>query len=710
MRTGWREDTNVWGGWGIRPSRGPGAGLGGETTRWGPESLASRSPWGCGALGQAEQPGVARFAATYRALRALPRRVRRALRRKLALSLAEAALLLALGQGPAWAATINVTGSCTLSKAIEAANADSTAGGACDQGSGADTLVLTAGSTHTLTAADPDTTYGRTGLPVVTSVITIAGKGSTIERDGSAPEFRLLAVAPGGDLTLQNLTLQGGHAYFDGVNFPNASGGAVRNEGVLTLTNSTITGNTAAGGGGVLNEGAFTLTNSTLSGNVAYDRGGAVFNRGTVTLTQSTVSGNTASGDAGGGIHIELGSVTVIQSTITGNTAGSRGGGLFNQSTLAVTNSTISGNSASYFGGGVYNYGSGTFTLTNTTISGNSASFYGSGIFNLGALTISTSTLSGNTANCGGGLYTPAGTVSLTNSTVSGNSITYSGGGIDNDGSGTVTLTNSTISGNGADGFGGGVENAGTLTLIHTLVSGNTAGASGPEVDNYYGTVTADAFNLFGHDSDAGTNGFTPTVPTDIVPSEPLGSILDSTLAFNGGPTKTLNLVSGSPAVDAVTSGGCPAIDQRGFVRDVGNCDVGAVEFGASAPPVINSRVTFVPLPDTFSTSTDAAATAAACGPGFVGTFFFQARMTNKSDSPPLAALKASVVMLSNNNLLQTADGGPGGVGAQQTLPQAEDFSDGSLAADGTVDVPFVVCLTNLNSFQLFVNVLGLEE
>jgi hypothetical protein len=72
---------------------------------------------------------VARFAAAYRALRALPRRVRRALRRKLALSLAEFALLLTLGQGPIWAATINVTGSCTLSKAIEAANNDSTAGG-----------------------------------------------------------------------------------------------------------------------------------------------------------------------------------------------------------------------------------------------------------------------------------------------------------------------------------------------------------------------------------------------------------------------------------------------------------------------------------------------------------------------------------------------------------------------------------------------------
>jgi len=169
------------------------------------------------------------------------------------------------------------------------------------------------------------------------------------------------------------------------------------------------------------------------------------------------------------------------------------------------------------------------------------------------------------------------------------------------------------------------------------------------------------------------------------------------------------------PAVQAVHSASCPATDQRGFVRPNSSdssdprCDIGAVEFGASAQDMVNSLVTFVPLPATFSTSTDATTTTAACGPGFAGTFFFQARMTNKSGSPPLAALKASVVTLSNTNLLQTADGGPGGVGAQQTLPQAGEFSDGALAADETLDVPFVVCLTTLDRFLFFVNVLGLE-
>src|SRR5918992_4933102 len=86
----------------------------------------------------------------YTKLQALPRRVRRALERRYARPLASLALLLALGQAPALAATINVDGTtCTLAEAIRSANTDSVQG-SCSAGSGADTLVLGAGSTHTL--------------------------------------------------------------------------------------------------------------------------------------------------------------------------------------------------------------------------------------------------------------------------------------------------------------------------------------------------------------------------------------------------------------------------------------------------------------------------------------------------------------------------------------------------------------------------------
>lgn len=88
---------------------------------------------------------------------------------------------------PAGAANINVGGGCTLVNAIVAANLD-TASGGCAAGSGADTLILQAGSTHTLTTVN-NSERGPTGLPVIASDITIQGNGSTITRAPGRPTF-----------------------------------------------------------------------------------------------------------------------------------------------------------------------------------------------------------------------------------------------------------------------------------------------------------------------------------------------------------------------------------------------------------------------------------------------------------------------------------------------------------------------------------------
>jgi hypothetical protein len=577
-----------------------------------------------------------RVAAWERQLRALPRRVRRALQRHFALPLADLALILALWQGPAWAATINVDGvTCTLAEAITAANDDNSNGNGCSDGSGADTLVLPAFNTLTLTAVDNTTYGGGTGLPVVSSIITIAGQGSTLERSGSAPAFRLLAVGSGGDLTVRDLTLQGGSP-------SGAGGGGIFNVGTLTLANCTVTGNTAgSGGGGVASyDGTLTIVHSTLSGNTALYSGGGVVSTGTLTVANSMITGNTGF-NSGGGVG------TLISATPTNST---------------LMHSTITGNTAA-FGGGVANFG-GSVTLTNSTLSGNAATDDGGGVFSS---------------------------------------------------SGTVTLTNSTVSGNAATDDGGGVYTADSLTLAQTLVSGNTVVAgSGPEIYNTTtGTVSADQVNLFGQDNTSGVEGFTPGA-TDIIPGEgvTLSDILTPSLAFNGGPTQTYNLVSGSPAVDAVTAGGCPPTDQRGFVRPVDGdavngpaCDIGAVELAASPPPVVNSRVSFVALPATFGATMD----ATGCPAGFAGKFFFQAELTNLAGSPPLVALKDQAVELSHGNLVQTADGGPAGVESLQTLPEVGAFSDGVLEATGTLQVPFIICLQTLNPFRFTVNALGLE-
>jgi uncharacterized repeat protein (TIGR01451 family) len=229
--------------------------------------------------------------------------------------------------------------------------------------------------------------------------------------------------------------------------------------------------------------------------------------------------------------------------------------------------------------------GTGNLTLNETTVSGGAAPGF-----------------TGTSSSLGGGVYNRLGTVTLTNSTVSGNSAIF-GGGVYNSFSGTTTLTNSTISGNSASSGGGVYINAGTATLTRTLVSGNTA-ASGAEIS---GTITADDFNLFGHSGLTNAqafSGFTPgpsdiTATSDGTDPTPLANIL-APLANNGGPTQTHALVAGSPAIDAVGAG-CPppATDQRGVSRPQpagGNCDIGSFEI--MPPPPLDLAVSKTDSPD----------------------------------------------------------------------------------------------------------------
>jgi hypothetical protein len=105
--------------------------------------------------------------------------------------------------------------------------------------------------------------------------------------------------------------------------------GGIATSGVATITNSTISGNSASNqGGGILNAGTLTITNSTITGNLAGGfgqnnfpgAGGAVYSSGPLTISNSTISGNTAWGNAfkgpgvGGGINGD--DITIINSTL----------------------------------------------------------------------------------------------------------------------------------------------------------------------------------------------------------------------------------------------------------------------------------------------------------------------------------------------------------------------------------------------------------
>lgn len=252
------------------------------------------------------------------------------------------------------AATITVNATCSLPNAIAAANTDAPVQG-CAGGSGADTIRLEAGATYTLHNAASTGDTGRSGLPPVTSDITIEGNGATIKRSSatSTPSFRLFHVTAPGRLTLEDVML--GHGHAQGDTALTGSGGAILNEGRLTLRRSTLFGNRAVGaaasGGAIANEGGTViLTNSTFSDNAALGgaggllqpregeqaRGGALFNRnGTVTIHNSTFYNNRVQTD------------TQQDGQAAGSGIYNLGAGRGNQASLTIHNSIVAADDGS---------------------------------------------------------------------------------------------------------------------------------------------------------------------------------------------------------------------------------------------------------------------------------------------------------------------------------------------------------------------------
>ncbi len=284
--------------------------------------------------------------------------------------------------------------------------------------------------------------------------------------------------------------------------------------------------------------------------------------------TNLAISGNTNSRvfSINSGVTCTLAGLTITNGNGVGAFLSGSGGGILNRGTLTVSNSTLTGNSASLDGGGIFNDFTGTVMVQNSTLSGNSASFFGGGIFING------------------------GTLTLQNSTLSGNSARLDGGGIFNI-AGTVTVQNSTLSGNrGGTGGGGGLYAGSIERLTNCIVAGNFIGATPNDIGGLNPVETA-AYNLIGNAGSAG--GITHGANGNIVGNAGAGtlaitSILDTNLAFNGGPTRTHALVSGSPALNAGTNlASLPAFDQRGsnFLRVAfARVDIGAFEVQPTAP------------------------------------------------------------------------------------------------------------------------------
>ncbi|HSQ56295.1 MAG TPA: CSLREA domain-containing protein, partial [Gemmata sp.] len=218
---------------------------------------------------------------------------------------------------------------------------------------------------------------------------------------------------------------------------------------VVNLTDSNVSGNTAANtGGGILATTAM-LTNSTVSDNSAVDVGGGIA-ADRATLTNSTVSDNSVHGEGGG---ISVGVLSLVRSTVEGN-FGIIGGGV-SAVRATLTNSTISDNSAGDSGGGLRATDA---ILTNSTVSGNSADLRGGGIL-VGAVTLLNVTITDNRAREGGGVFLLAGgTSSVRNTIIADNLVDSAGAGPDVSGAFTSGGHNLIGDGTGGTGFTNGVD------------------------------------------------------------------------------------------------------------------------------------------------------------------------------------------------------------------------------------------------------------
>ncbi len=502
-------------------------------------------------------------------------------------------------------------GDVSLRDAILAANSGDTitfASGAGEAFEGGGTIRLDQGLGQLVLTEDVtiDGDLNDDVAPDITLDANADGDGdatTALGQDG--PDFqarRVMDIAESRTVTLDGLIVTGGATTAD---FWAGGGGGIRagEDSDLTLTNSTVSGNSTAGdeaNGGGISGGTVTLTNSTVSGNGTVGRGadgGGISGRD-VTLTNSTVSGNSISG----------GPFTIYESDEVAGYYPARGGGI-SGGDVTLTNSTVSGNStagALADGGGI---NGGSVTLTNSTVSDNGTVGKGAsgGGISGGDVTLTNSTVSGNSTTGliwedeESGEYFPAdgggingGSVTLTNSTVSDNGTVgkgASGGGISG---GDVTLTNSTVSGNSTTGLifeaeetgeyfparGGGIS-GGDVTLTNSIVLGNVALNAGDDevsagsVSNTASLIGGDATQIFADTADVLADS-----DEDGVGDPPTG-VQGGVLADNGGPTETIALLddASNPALDTADPALASATDQRGVARPQGaGPDIGAFE------------------------------------------------------------------------------------------------------------------------------------
>ena len=466
-----------------------------------------------------------------------------------------------------------------------------------------------------------------TGEIAINHSIDIEGPGADVIQVSGNQNGRVFNVAANQTVSISSLTMKDGKR-----TSVDDYGGGIYNSGTLTLNDCVVSDNTSIGrGGGAFNGSVLTLNDCIFINNTADQQGGGIWSNGPLTMNGSNIVHNAANhpspvGLGGGGIVNYFATLTATNCNFSDNTAAGAGGGLDNNNgvSASLTGCTFTNNTGAD-GGGIADASSGNLTLTDCTVTGNTANgvgFAGGGIVSsLGVngttLTIVSSTIAYNSTtgstSPGGGIYTGRVTV-LTNDTIAGN-VAGTGGGIFSFAS--LTAVSCTIAGNSASGNGGGLDVTSIATLRNTIVAQNTA-ATGNDI--FGAVVPTSDYNLVGDGN--GSSGLIDGVNGNQVGFYgTIDPLLDPNgLQDNGGPTQTIALLAGSPALNAGAPDLLGSSDQRGVPRS-GGVNIGA--FQASATAFLVVAVDMVQAGVPFDVSVTAVDPFGQVAVGYTGTVTF---------------------------------------------------------------------------------------
>ncbi|MBI5536512.1 MAG: hypothetical protein HY898_27570 [Deltaproteobacteria bacterium] len=404
-------------------------------------------------------------------------------------------------------------------------------------------------SPATITVTTPKTITATTVLDGG-GLVTLSGGGTT----------RLFVIKSEVDFTVQRITLADAKVSGGGSPSEDNSGAAIyRQSGSrLVVIDSTFKNNHAGQSG------------NDIAGGAIYSYGGDTL------ITGSTFDGNSAS--SGGSIGNLRSNLTIVNSTFVNNRASSQGGGAIaldgqnmdHGKVFTLCGVIATNNQAVTEGGAVYRYGypEESTVIDSCTFDSNTAPD-GGGMYHhtdtAGAmpLTLTNSTLSNNTGN---GLTVHNSPISLTNVTIANNTTPSLGAGIAAFGV-PGTIKNCTIASNTAM-FAAGILDGDQLSITNTILANTATNEWNPV--NCRPTSSTGDHNIQFPAKQGGGSDDTPCAPT-VTFADPLLGLLQD----NGGPTWTMALGSGSPAIGAGAD--CPATDQRGHARQ-GGCDIGAFQ------------------------------------------------------------------------------------------------------------------------------------